>query len=412
MENILIRNTDIKRWKKVGRRVLVYGRRKTGKTFFIKNFTKWDEFFFVKRQGGIVDVKNLREISYEYLKDILLKEKGKRIVIDEFHRLPEEFLDIFHAFGEELNLVLITSTLWLSRKILGESSPLLGIFEEFKLGLIDERDAILHLKSKLKGKALIDTCVYIREPWLIPILKGSIYEEIPRILVEEKNTIERLVGEIFREEERELKASYCAILSAIAEGKQKSTEISSYMYARKLLQKDDPSLVQNYLKTLVNIGLIEKISVLNKKFDLYTHASPLLDLYFYLDSKYGFSEIDIPEGEIRRIFMEKLPIHVEHFFRNLFSKIYGLKSGKIIEKAYDVDIVLFSFKKIKAVGEVKWKKFVSLSEIRKMEEILSKFSCKDKFLIVPEKKVLEKEPRDIKVIDVDEIVEMLQSEDF
>jgi len=85
------------------------------------------------------------------------------------------------------------------------------------------------------------------------------------------------------------------------------------MYARKLLQKDDPSLIQNYLKTLAKIGLIEKISVLNKKFDLYVHVSPILDLYFYLDAKYGFSEINIPDQEVKRVFMPKLPVHAEQF---------------------------------------------------------------------------------------------------
>jgi hypothetical protein len=96
---------------------------------------------------------------------------------------------------------LVTSTLWLSRKILGESSPLLGIFEEFKIDLIDERDVLKFLKERFEGKKLIDTAIYLREPWLIPLVQ-DVHEDIPRILVEEKNTIERLIGEIFREEER------------------------------------------------------------------------------------------------------------------------------------------------------------------------------------------------------------------
>ncbi|MEM3406767.1 MAG: hypothetical protein QW806_00215 [Nitrososphaerota archaeon] len=76
----------------------------------------------------------------------------------------------------------------------------------------------------------------------------------------------------------------------------------------------------------------------DKKFDLYVHDSPILDLYFYLDSKYGFSELEISEEEIRRIFMKKLPLHAEDFFRNLLAKI-DLKSGKIVEK--DIMLILF-----------------------------------------------------------------------
>ena len=77
----------------VERRVLVYGRRKVGKSFFVKRFTKWDAYFHVKRSGGILELDSLREIDYSYLKDYILKEKDKRIVVDEFHRLPEDFLD-------------------------------------------------------------------------------------------------------------------------------------------------------------------------------------------------------------------------------------------------------------------------------------------------------------------------------
>jgi len=69
--------------KKLQSRVIVYGRRKTGKSFFIKNFTEWDEYFFIKRDGGAIDLRNKREVSYEYLKDMIL-ESNKKVVVDEF----------------------------------------------------------------------------------------------------------------------------------------------------------------------------------------------------------------------------------------------------------------------------------------------------------------------------------------
>ena len=133
---------------------------------------------------------------------------------------------------------------------MGESSPILGLFKEFRMNIIDERAAIMFLKDKLRGREIIDFAVYIREPWIIPMIKGSVYDEIPRILVEEKNTIERLIGEVFREEERELRKTYAAILNTIACGKVKSTEISSFLYSRKLIEKNDSSIIQSYLQPL------------------------------------------------------------------------------------------------------------------------------------------------------------------
>ncbi len=406
--NILVRNivkryADLDRWGRVGDRVLIYGRRKVGKSFFIRNFTEWDNYFFIKRDGGVIDVKNMREISYDMLKDIVLREKDSITVIDEFHRLGDDFLDFLHAFSSEIGKIrLITSTLWLSRKLLSEDSPLLGIFEEFRMGLIDERDIMRYTFKRFSGIDIVNAAVYLREPWLIPLFKSGedTVRNIARILIEEKNTIERLIGEVFREEERELRKTYFAILSAVGMGKKKSTEISSVLFSKKIIPKDDPSIIQSYLKVLISVGILKKVKILNKKYDFLIHSSPLLDLYFYLDGKYGFSELDIPRKEVEKILEEKLPSHVEDFFRDLFSKIYGLKTGKIVEKEYDIDIALHTFKKIKVVGEVKWKKRIKRSETRKINEVLSRYSC-EKFLVVPDKRGIEGElDREIEVYDI------------
>ena len=75
--NILIRYIDLWRWKRTGNRVLVYGRRKVGKSFFVRNFTHWDTYFHVKRDGGIIELSSMREVGYDYLKDFLLRERER-----------------------------------------------------------------------------------------------------------------------------------------------------------------------------------------------------------------------------------------------------------------------------------------------------------------------------------------------
>src|SRR5574341_2416270 len=75
---------------------LIYGRRKVGKTFLIKNFLEYDVFFRVNRDGSvsaekfvISTINNMDDFSrtvYELL------SKGNTVVIDEFQRLPEPFL--------------------------------------------------------------------------------------------------------------------------------------------------------------------------------------------------------------------------------------------------------------------------------------------------------------------------------
>jgi hypothetical protein len=43
--------------------VLVYGRRKTGKSYFVRNNLKWDKYYFIGRSGDIFI--NDEKISYE-----------------------------------------------------------------------------------------------------------------------------------------------------------------------------------------------------------------------------------------------------------------------------------------------------------------------------------------------------------
>jgi len=119
----IIRFSDIDRWRLTGRWILVYGRRKTGKTYFIRNHVKYDKYFFVSRSRDIFVDDD--KISYEtFLRELYSDlEEGKTVVVDEFQRLPDEFQDILHKIGVKGRLILISSTLKLSKKFLGRRSP-------------------------------------------------------------------------------------------------------------------------------------------------------------------------------------------------------------------------------------------------------------------------------------------------
>ena len=95
---------------------------------------------------------------------------GKKIVIDEFHRLPDEFLDFLHSSGVKGELILITSTLWLAKNLLGRGSPIIGLVSPIRIGLIDEAEILLHLSRELEGRELVESSVYLREPFLIPFV--------------------------------------------------------------------------------------------------------------------------------------------------------------------------------------------------------------------------------------------------
>jgi hypothetical protein len=363
----IIRFKDLESWKNIGKWVLVYGRRKTGKSYFVKNNVKWDKYYFVGRSGDIfVDDE---KISYEtFIREVVQSlENEKTIVIDEIQRLPEEFFDRLHNIGVKGRLIAITSTIWLTKELLGKRSPMLGLFSEFRMDIIDERDILLNLHDRIKDpKELIEYAVFLREPWLIPLWEEteSFFDALPFNV---KITVPALIGEIFTEEERQYSRIYDAILKAIANGKRISTEIASYLYSLRLIPAEDPSLVHPFLKILQNIGLIEKIKIYEKNKYYYRISSPIVDYYYYLDAKYGISEREIQFLQARKVLEIKMPHYVEQFIMNLLSKIFGLWPEKIIEKEYEVDIALVDLKKLKAVVEVKWRKNITSEVLKEVE---------------------------------------------
>jgi len=393
---IVNRIIDKAELKKLKPPILVYGRRKTGKTFFVKDFFGNAYYFFVRRNRSIYFENRNESIAYEELIRIIEEFKEKTIIIDEFHRLPEEFLDWLHIKSPK-NLVLVTSTLHLAKNLLEKNSPILGLFLEFRMDLIDERDILLNLKEKIKDyKKLIEFSTYLREPMLLKWFGISLTSMLKNL----KLVIPSLVGEIFTEEEKELSTRYEAIIRALSSGKTTLSEITSILYSNKLIPKQDVSSVKPYLNTLLEIGLVKRIPEYFGKKYYYFVSSPVIDLYYYLDEKYNFSERDLDEKYI----IEKVPMHVEDFLRSLLGKIFGMRVFLINKPDMEVDIALAKFKKLKIVGEIKWKKRVSGAEIKKIEEKLGKFKGCRKILVVPSRNIVEKEPEGIEVWDVKRIL--------
>jgi len=143
-------------------------------------------------------------------------------------------------------------------------------------------------------------------------------------------------------------------------------------------------LIQGYLNALINIGILKKKAVFNKRKFIYYHDSPLFDLFFYSDENYGVVEQDLPPLFLKKVIDEKIPFHVERFVESLAAKVYGMVPVRIDDP--EIDLALTSFNKLRIVGEVKWKK-VSQSEVKEVEKKLGQFDAK-RLLVVPDKEGL------------------------
>jgi AAA+ ATPase superfamily predicted ATPase len=95
---IIERKEDVEKIKNA-KWVLVYGRRKTGKSFLVENNIKYDEYFFINRDRTIISKNENAVKNYETFIEILRRglEEEKIIVVDEFHRRGNGFLDFIHS---------------------------------------------------------------------------------------------------------------------------------------------------------------------------------------------------------------------------------------------------------------------------------------------------------------------------
>ncbi|RLG65985.1 ATP-binding protein, partial [archaeon] len=151
--------------------LLIYGRRKTGKTFYVREVASYDRFFIVTRSREVLDIDTGERYSHrEFERMIPLLLKEYRVVVDEFHRLGESFASVLQALSGVGRVILITSTMHFFRRVIG--SPLIGLFNLRRVGLVDPRDAIIYVKRLgFEGRDLMELACIVREPWLAPMLE-------------------------------------------------------------------------------------------------------------------------------------------------------------------------------------------------------------------------------------------------
>lgn len=285
---------------------LVYGRRKVGKTFMLRRFYPWNYFILVSRDGTLwIDGADIEKFTnIEDFMSFLVKalKTGKKVVIDEFQRLPDYVLEKVSTVHPSGSLLLSGSSMRVVKDIIGSKSPLLGLIEEHPLGLINPQD----VAKFLDAKKFLDYMIYLRDPWLIPLMNGdSIFNDLYRVVTHTPSTIPSLVGEIFREEDRRLTSTYEGIIKSIGSGYGKPSEISSILYSRGLIPKDSPSAVVPYIKNLVKMGILKEVKLYGKKGIIYRMVSPIFSVFYYLSDKYemdhGKPSFEIMKENIIRI---------------------------------------------------------------------------------------------------------------
>ncbi|ACP37407.1 AAA family ATPase [Saccharolobus islandicus] len=333
---------SIKNW------TLIYGRRKTGKTTLVKSALKYDTYIIIG------DVNNAITQSDEIVRIEKALEEVKRTlknggiaVIDEFQRLPEIYWSLIASWAPSGILVAIGSSYGIVNKVFDRNSPLLGIFTPLEIGLISYEDVLSQLNDPVLS-------VLYRDPWIIPFIES--YDELKKRIKEFSLVAKGLIGEVFKEEERQLTDLYYKILLTLGEGVWRSKEIAG------IVQREEPTIT-SMINKLAKMGLVSKILTLGKE-NYYKVSSPPLSLILYAESKYMVSERDA--------LIEELPIgrEVQFSIGEMLAKYFG---GQLYySPKEDIDVVIVRKKKPIWAFEIKMgeiTKSEALNSIKRMSKV-------------------------------------------
>ncbi|MEM4650410.1 MAG: ATP-binding protein [Pyrobaculum sp.] len=285
---IYIRRKEEDAVRAIGNWTLIYGRRKTGKTTLVKRNLRMDLYVLMADPGNVItlDDRVVRvDVAMRELRDVL--RRGGLAVIDEFQRLPEVYWSMISNWAGSGVLVAVGSSYGIVNRVFDRNSPLLGLFTPMEVGIISYEDVLSQVGDPLLS-------VLLRDPWVIPFIDS--YEDFASRIKEFSLISKGLVGEVFREEDRELTDMYYRILLLLGEGVWRTSEIAGIIQPR-----GGVATVSSMVNKLVKMGLVKKIPTLSRE-GYYKVDSPPLSLALYAESKYAVGErdVEIPDLPVGR----------------------------------------------------------------------------------------------------------------
>ncbi|HBY21588.1 MAG: ATPase [Clostridiales bacterium GWE2_32_10] len=325
--------------------VVIYGRRRVGKTTLISEFCKDKEhiFFSAEIMNEKLNLKKFTKSVTSYFKVDYIKEfsdfedgckflysqaKDERVVLvmDEFPYLINSNKTIAsilqnmidHNFkNSKLFLILCGSSIsFMEKEVLGYNSPLYGrrtyqmeikpfsIYEVQSMFKDYTKDDIVKLYSIVGG-----TPHYLNQ--LDP--NKSLDENIKSYVLDYGSYLYTEPIDLLRQELREV-AVYNSILTAIANGASKLNEI-----ATTIGEKTDKTA--NYIKTLIELRLLDKVIPITEKSNSKKAIYVLKDNLFKFYYKYIINNKELLEqGEVDVVYKnldEDISVYIGHIFEDI-----------------------------------------------------------------------------------------------
>ncbi len=366
-----------------GHFAVVYGRRRIGKTRLIREWIKGKKsvYYYSQLSTHEVNLKEFAEkasselkdpllakVKFESLRDLLelisLRMGEGVIVIDEFGfwirsepKVLSELQEFVDSILPKTNVVLVVTSSLLSvfvKGVLGGGSPLYARaslklrLEEIPFRYLKEFTPHWSSEDRVRLYAMVGGI-----PYYLCLanndLEGTLRDflGVGGVLRDEKDL---LLAEEFKEP-----GSYSAILSALAKGYRRVSEISQVTGL-------DKGLVSKHLNTLEALGYVRKENLLFMKRHLYEIGDPILRFWFScVEGNLEILEMEFEMGISKvRECLEKLTARVweelasKEVFKKLSREGYT-RYGKVIRGREELDAVFINENEKKAVVlEAKW----------------------------------------------------------
>src|SRR3989344_4508450 len=387
--------------------IILYGRRRVGKTELLKEFLKKHKGLYIlaRQESEKEQLKKISSQIAEYYKDnvlmlnpfiswdalfLYLSEKPRiPIVFDEFPYIVQSSKKVTGILQDYWDnkflkknsyIVLCGSSITMMENLLGKKSPIYGRrTEQIILEPLKFRDACLFFPETMsfREKVINFSILGGMPAYLLEFdFKKSLRENLIENVARKNKFLYQDVLFTLREELKEPR-NYFSILYSIAKGNSKAGQIVNDTGLGK-------SFINKYLSVLIDLQLVERrVPVTEKSFARSRNGIYLLkDNFFKFWFKFVFENQEYVEQEKQEKLVDEKILHeINSFAGRIFEEIAlseMIRSGKyqdyffgrFWDKNVEVDITGIdkSNKKL-LVGEVKFKK-LTRSDINEIKHAL------------------------------------------
>ena len=387
--------------------VVVYGRRRVGKTRLLLEFLKrrGGLYFYIPNGGKGTVLRSLSQVVeanfypgftfrefdefLRYLSRWFTEHRGGVVVLDEFQNLSilKGAVSLLQKSWDEeysrigAKLILAGSSVGMIERVsLRGDAPLYGR----KTGVVELEPLhpayLAQWFPRLEHAKLVELYgVFGGTPAYLELVNPSrsVEDNVKRLILDKRGPLYREPEFLLMEEVR-TPARYVDILGAISQGKITLSEISDYTGISR-------ENVTTYLATLISMRLVAKESTPTKKASRYTLTDPFFEFWF----RFVLPNRPLLEHDLQNQVWEKIKQEYNAYLGRVFERIARLhiaskiRKGELVihpdylgawwDKDVEIDIVALSTREGKAVlFEAKWSTLTQKEARRILESLIQK----------------------------------------